>query len=325
MTSPWRRALPGVGRLVQSLAVMVVLSFLLFLLIDLMPGDPLDLMLATNPDASPADIARLKAQVGLDRPLLVRWSEWLVGLMGGELGISRLFAAPVGEVLMAPLGRTLVLMALALGLALAVAVPLAVAAAMAPRRPIDYLANLVAFAGISLPPFWLGLLLILLFAVTLGWLPAGGPAPPGSGIGATLAHLILPAITLAALQVGQYTRHLRAALIEVLRADHIRTARAKGLGRLAVVRRHALRLASLPVVTLLGLDLGLLVSGAVVTEAVFAYPGMGKLTYDAVMGNDYPLALATLMLGTALVLLGNVLADIALGLLDPRIGLEDGR
>lgn len=323
--SPWRRVLPGLGRLAQSLALMVGLSLLLFVLIDLMPGDPLDLMLAANPDATPADIARLKAQAGLDRPVLVRWGLWLGDLAGGDLGTSRLFAAPVGEVLAGPLGRTLLLMLLALGLALLIALPLAVAAAMAPRRPIDYLANLVAFAGISLPPFWLGLLLILLFAVTLGWLPAGGPAPPGSGAGAVVAHLILPAVTLAALQVGQYTRHLRAALIEVLRADHIRTARAKGLGRLAVVRRHALRLASLPVVTLLGLDLGLLVSGAVVTETVFAYPGMGKLTYDAVMGNDYPLALAALMLGTALVLLGNVLADIALGLLDPRIGLEARR
>ena len=190
-------------------------------------------------------------------------------------------------------------------------------------RLTDHALNLAAFAAISLPVFWLGLMLIILFAVGLAWLPASGVETVGGG-GAwdRLRHLVLPVSALALASFGHHLRYMRAAMISALRQDWIRTARAKGLSWRQVVLRHALRNALIPVVTVLALDLGTLFSGVLVTETVFAYPGMGKLIYDAVMGNDYNLALAGLMLATALTLAGSLLADLAYGLLDPRIAFQ---
>ena len=216
--------------------------------------------------------------------------------------------------------RTLLLIGLALALALSVAVPAALIAARKPGGAVDRGVNMLCFAGISVPPFWLALLLILLFAVVLGWLPAGGTASTGGGgFLDRVQHLILPVVTLAAASIAAYTRHLRAALIEALGEDYVRTARAKGLSERTVTTRHALRNALLPVVTLLGLDLGSLVSGALVTETMFAQPGMGKTIYDAVMGNDYNLALVGLLVAAGATLLGSLGADLAYARLDPRI------
>ncbi|NQW08704.1 MAG: ABC transporter permease [Alphaproteobacteria bacterium] len=310
-----------VGRLLQALTVLLLLSAATYGLLGLMPGDPIDLMSGANPDITPADIARLKALHGLDQPIWSRYLAWVSAALQGDFGYSRLYAQPVLDIVADRLPVTLMLIGVSLVVALAIAFPAAMFAARNPGGLADRAINLVCFAGISVPPFWLALLLIILFAVILGWLPAGGMASTG-GEASTLdrlRHLILPVATLTAATVAAYTRHLRAALIEVLSEDYVRTARAKGLSEHRVMTRHALRNALLPVVTLLGLDFGALVSGALITETMFAQLGMGKMIYDAIMGNDYNLALVGLLVAAGATLLGSLLADLAYARLDPRI------
>lgn len=311
-------------RLIQSAAVLVVMSFVIFALIGLMPGDPVDLMISADPDLTSADIEKLREIYGLDRPVVERYGNWLWAALQGDFGFSRLFARPVFDVLIPALGHTLALLGISLTLALCIGLPLGIWAAVKPYSVRDYAVNLFAFAGISVPSFWLGLLLIILFAVILGVLPAGGLGTPGSdgGWADKLIYLVLPAASLTLASVGGHTRYMRASMLETLRQDYIRTARAKGLTERRVVLGHALRNALIPVTTIVALDFGFLFSGALITETIFAYPGMGKLTYDAVMGNDFNLALVALLLATLVTLVGNILADLAYAWLDPRIGFE---
>jgi peptide/nickel transport system permease protein len=307
-------------RLVEIAATMLLMSFLIYALIGLMPGDPIDLMRQADPRMSAADVARLKAVYGVDQPLLDRYLGWLGQALDGDLGYSRLFAAPVWSALLPRLGNSLVLMGSSFVLALALALGLGTAAARRPNSRLDTAINLICFAGVSLPTFWLALILILVFAAGLGWLPASGIATAGaSGLGDRLSHLVLPVATLTLASIGGYTRYVRAAMKEALAQDHIRTARAKGAGEVRVILHHAMRGALIPVTTILALSFGGLVSGALVTETMFAYPGMGKLIFDAVMGNDYNLALAALLLATVTTMLANLAADLAYGWLDPRV------
>ena len=304
-------------RLTESLLVLLVMSAVIYGLIGLMPGDPIDIMISGDPNLTTEDAQRLKALYGLDRPLYERYLVWLGNALQGDFGFSRIFGQPVLDVLVPRLGNTLLLMGLAFFLAFLLALPAGVLAARKPGGWLDGAVNLVAFAGISLPPFWLAILLIILFSVTLGWLPAGGM---GDGsFGSSAQHLILPALTLTLASVGGHLRYLRAAMIEALRQDYIRTARAKGLNEVGVVMRHALRNAMIPVVTILALDFGTLFGGALITETMFGWLGMGKTIYDAVMGKDYNLALVGLLLATVTVLLANLLADLAYAWLDPRV------
>jgi peptide/nickel transport system permease protein len=307
-----------IGRLLQLALVLLTVSFAVYGLMGLMPGDPVDLMISADPNLSSEDARRLKALYGLDRPIVERWWHWLSALLQGDPGYSRLYGQPVLEVLRPALLNTALLMGSAIVAALAVAIPLGIWAALRPGSGRDYLINTLAFAGISVPVFWLGLLLIMLFAVRLGWLPAGGSGSEETGL-ARLRYLVLPALTVALVNMGAYVRYMRAAMIEVMRSDYIEAARAKGCGTARIVLVHALRNALLPLVTLIGLEIGTLFSGALVTETVFAWPGMGKLIYDAIMGNDFNLALVALLLATTLTLLGNLAADLAYGWLDPRI------
>ncbi len=307
-------------RVLDSLLVLLVMSFVIYGLIGLMPGDPVDLMISSDPELTPEDAARLKQLYGLDRPLVARYGSWLGAAVQGDLGYSRIHARPVLEVLARPLTVSLVLIGLSLAISLLVAIPAGVYAARRPGGWVDGLINLFCFAGISVPPFWLALLLMMLFAVRLGWLPAGG-TPMGANVGVAdeLRYLALPVTSLTLLTVGGFIRFMRAAMIEALRADHIRTARAMGLSEARVLWGHAWRNAALPVVTVVALSFGNLVSGALITETVFAYPGMGKAIYDAILGNDYNLAVTALLFATAMTLAGNLAADVAYGWLDPRI------
>ncbi len=308
----------------EAIVAWLVVSMLVFALVGLMPGDPLDLMLSADPDITAEDVARLKALHGVDQPLWQRYTAWLGGVLGGDWGFSRAYAQPVAAVLTTPLVNTLVLMGLSLVLGLAIAVPLALLAAARPGGALDLGVNIAAFAGFSVPSFWLALIVILVFAVQLGWLPAGGVHAVGDpGLASRLAHLVLPVLTLSALTAGTYLRFTRGALLEVVGEDFMRTARAKGLGRLHALIRHALPNALLPLVTIVALHLGTLLSGALVVEVVFAYRGMGKLTYDAILANDYNLAMAALLLSTALTLACNILADVAYARLDPRVRYDD--
>jgi peptide/nickel transport system permease protein len=310
-------------RLLESALVLLGMSLLIYLLLGLMPGDPIDLMASGDPNITSEDVARLKEVYGLDRPLLERYGHWLAGALQGDFGYSRLAARPVLEVLLPRLGNTCLLMGVSFVLALMVALPAGVVAAMRPRSALDYGLNLFAFAGISMPSFWLGLLLILLFSVQLGWLPAGGVTSVGGDtLEARLIHLILPVLTLTVLTVGSVLRFTRSAMIETLRQDYVRTAYAKGLGPVGVVLRHALRNAMIPVATVVALNFGALFSGALIVEQMFAYLGMGKLIYDSIMGNDFNVALVGLLFATLLTLLSNLGADVVYAWLDPRISYE---
>jgi peptide/nickel transport system permease protein len=307
-------------RLLQTAAVLAVMSFVIYALIGLMPGDPIDVMITSNPHLTAADAVRLKALYGLDRPLIERYWAWAQAALGGDFGYSRLYVRPALAVLAPRLGNTALLMGASFVLALGLALTLGIAAARRPGSSIDRAVNLMAFSFISVPSFWLALMLILVFAVALGVLPAGGIATVGDGGWADRArHLVLPVATLALASTGGHLRYVRAAMIETLRQDYIRTARAKGAGELRILLGHALRNALIPVITVVALSFGSLFSGALVTETMFAYPGMGKLIYDAVMGNDFNLALAGLLLATAMTLLANLAADIAYAAADPRI------
>jgi peptide/nickel transport system permease protein len=307
-------------RLVEIAATVLLMSFLIYALIGLMPGDPIDLMRQTDPRMNAADVARLKAVYGIDQPLLTQYLGWIRQALAGDLGYSRLFGAPVWSALLPRLGNSLMLMGSSFILALGIALGLGTAAAGRPNSRLDAAVNLFCFAGVSMPTFWLALILILVFAAGLGWLPASGIATPGANdLGDRLSHLVLPVATLTLASTGGYTRYVRAAMREALAQDHVRTARAKGASETRVILHHALRSALIPVTTILALSFGGLVSGALVTETMFAYPGMGKLIFDAVMGNDYNLALAALLLATVTTMLANLAADLAYGWLDPRV------
>ncbi len=309
-------------RLWQSIVVLLGMSFLCFILIGLMPGDPIDIMIAANPEATAEDAARLRAIHGLDKPLGVRYLGWLQDAAKGDFGYSRLFSKPALEIILDRIWPTLALMAASLTVALLIAFPAGIYAAVRKDSMIDRLINLTCFAGMSIPSFWLALLLISGFAVSLNWLPAGGFAPEGSGIGTSFKHLILPIIALSVASIAGYTRYIRSAMIESLAQDHIRTARAKGCSGYRTVMVHGLRGALAPVCTVIALDFGTLFSGALVTETVFARPGMGKLIYDAILGNDFNLALLALLIATVMILVGNMVADVITLKLDPRIRLD---
>ena len=310
----------AVIRLTESLIVLLTVSFAVYGLIGLMPGDPIDILVSGDPELTSEDVARLKARYGLDRPLLERYGSWVQSALAGDFGYSRVHAVPVMDILLPRLMNTLLLMGISLILALAIALPVGVYAAVRPYTRTDTAINLICFAGISIPPFWLALMMIMIFAAILGVLPAGGLYTPGDGsLADRVRHLILPIMTLTLASVGDYTRYGRAAVTEQLRLDYVRTAAAMGVPGNVVVWRHALRNALSPVVTVVSLDLGTLFSGALITEFMFAWPGMGKLIYDAILGNDFNLALVALLFATLMTLLGNLAADLGVAWLDPRI------
>jgi len=309
-----------VRRSIEILVVLAIVSLVIYALIGLMPGDPVDLMIASNPHLTVADAARLKALYGLDKPLFERYAAWAAAALHGDFGYSRLYAQPVLTVLLPRLGNTALLMGTSFALTLALAWPIGLMAARRPGSWSDDAANFASFATISMPSFWLALMLILVFAVQLGWLPPGGATTIRDATGAD--HLVLPVITLTLVNFGPQLRYMRAAMIDTLNHDYIRTARAKGAGEARVLTRHALRNALIPLITVVALSFGSLFSGALITETMFSYPGMGKLIYDAVLGNDYNLALAGLLFATLMTLLANFAADLAYAAIDPRIAYQ---
>ena len=313
------------GRAGGAFVVLVVKSFVIFALIGLMPGDPLDLLLSSNPDATPEDVAHLRKIYGVDTPIPVRSWNGLVAALQGDLGFSRMQHRPVLDIVVPALGNTIILTGVAFTIATVLAVTLGTIAALRRGSLVDRMISLFAFVGISVPTFWLGLLMIYLFAVTLGWLPAGGMPKPEDGVLGLVRHMTLPVLTLVIVEIGGPARYARSAMIEVLGQDYIRTARAKGVSPTRLVLRHALRNAMIPVVTIIALGMGNLFSGALLTESIFAWRGMGRLILEAIMGNDYNLALVCLLFTTATILVANIFADIAYTKLDPRISLEGRR
>ncbi|MFD2179619.1 ABC transporter permease [Veronia pacifica] len=312
-------------RLVHSLFVLLLVVFCSYSLMGLMPGDPIDLMAIGNPDLTPADIARMKAQLGLDQPILVRFWNWLVNGLHGDFGYSRFYHLPAIDVILPAAWNTIKLVGLATILSILIAVPVGVFAALRPKSWIDYTIGFLSFVGFSTPAFFLALMLMLLFSVHLGWLPAGGSGEAdGEGFWFRAKYMILPVLALTILSVASVSRYVRSSMLEVMRQDYIRTAKAKGASNRYVVWKHAIKNAMIPVVTIIALDFGTLLSGAVLTESVFAWPGMGKVLLDSLAGSDYNVALLCIIVITINMLLGNLLADVAYTKLDPRIDLNKG-
>ena len=302
-------------RLPQAALTLVVLSLAAWFAIGLMPGDPVSLAVLADPRLTAADLDRLRALHGLDRPLGGRWLSWAGAVLRGEFGYSRLYARPAAAVLGPALLSTLALLGASLALAAGLGVLAGVAAALRPR--VAPAVEAVALLGQATPAFWLAILLILGFAVELGWLPAGGTAERG-GLDA-LRFLVLPVTTLAVGNLAAYARHTAAGMREALGQPYVTAARARGAGEARTAWLHAFPNAAVPVLAVAAVDAGALVSGALVTETVYARPGMGKLLYDAVMGNDYNLALLALLLVAAVTLAATLAADLAQRALDPRL------
>lgn len=304
-------------RLVASILVLWLVTLISFSIMDLVPGDPAVVMAGVG--ASSDQVQRIREQFGLDAPFLVRLGRWYGGLLRGNLGDSILLGRSVARAIAERLPVTLSLSAFAFGLTVVFGLALGTIAAVRQRTWIDQAVMGLAVIGVSVPNFWLGLLLIILFSVMLDWLPAGGYVPFAQAPGAWLQALVLPAVSLALLQVGLVARITRATVIEMLRQDFVRTARAKGLPGWLVVAKHAFGNVMIPVMTVLGITVSLLLSGSVVVETVFSVPGLGRLMATAILARDYPVIQGGL-LATAVMFVGiNLLVDVLYAWLDPRI------
>jgi len=304
-------------RLATMVPVLLVVSVVVFSLIHLTPGDPVAIMLREESD--PATAAALRAALGLDRPLPVQYLTWLGRAARGELGRSIRTNQPVTQAILERLPVTLTLAAAATLLALAVALPAGIVSAVRRNSLADVAGTVAALSGVSLPNFWLAILLIFVFSVTLGWLPPLGWVSPVRDPWGGLRSLVLPAVTLGTAMTAVVMRMTRSSLLEVLQLDFVRTARAKGLREGRVLLRHALRNALIPVVTVVGLQAGALLGGAIITETVFALPGVGRLLVDAIFQRDFPLVQGVVLFLALNFLLVNLVVDLAYAVLDPRI------
>jgi peptide/nickel transport system permease protein len=314
-----------IHRVFQMIPLLVLISVLVFGLLTSMPGDPLDTMLEDNPDFTFEDYMRLRAIYGLDDPVYIRYFKWSSQVLQGQLGYSRQYKIPVQNLVLPRLQNTMILSVSALIVALTGALLLGIISAVKQYSPIDYASMAFAFVGFSIPGFWLGLMLIVLFSVNLHWLPPGGimssDVQPGfwNQLADRGKYLIMPMVVTAFSEMASWTRYTRNSLLDVLQLDYLRTARAKGLNEQSVVMKHALKNSLLPLITVIGGSMSRFFAGAVITETVFSYPGMGKLLYDSVMGNDFVVSMAILMLLAFIVLWGNLIADVLYGVVDPRI------
>ena len=301
-----------IRRLLLTIPVLIGVATLVFALIHLVPGDPAQSMLGES--ASPEDVVRLRQSLGLDDPLLVQYRSFLTGILRGDLGTSFRYGTPVTSEIRSRLARTAQLALAAMAVAVAVAIPLGILAAVFRGTAIDHAAMTVALAGISMPNFWLGPLLAILFAVVLGWLPVAGTG--------TLWHLVLPAVTLGAALSAILARMTRASVLEELREPYVIAARARGLSRARAVLRHAFRNSLIPIVTIVGLQFGAVLTGTIITETIFAWPGVGRLLIQAINFRDYPLVQGCILFISITYVAMNLLTDLTYGLLDPRIRLE---
>jgi peptide/nickel transport system permease protein len=306
-----------VSRLLSALPILVIVSLITFAMIHLIPGDPAAAIAGLS--ATPEQIANIRHDLGLDEPLMTQLVRWYANLLHGDLGRSLLLGQPVVEATMFRLPVTVALSLYALVITLAIGLVTGVLAALRQNTWVDQAAMMFAMIGISLPNFYLGLLMIILFGVDLGWLPTGGYIALSDDPLGWLATSTMPAVSLALLLAGLLARITRSTMLEVLRQDYIRTARAKGLPRRLVVVKHALSNAMIPIVTVVGIIVSLLISGAVVTETLFSIPGIGQLLTQAVLNRDYPMVQGGLLIVTALLVLVNIGVDVIYAFLDPRV------
>jgi peptide/nickel transport system permease protein len=306
-----------VKRVATLLPTLLFVSMLIFGLQQLLPGDPAKIL--AGEDQDPTVVAYLRAKLHLDEPLPLRYAHWVGGVLQGDLGESVRNQQPVTELILQKLPVTVELALLAMAIALAIGIPSGIVSAVGRGTAWDWAANAFALWGISTPNFWLGILMILLFSVQLGWLPASGYVSPFEDLGANLAAMIMPAFVLGNAIAAVLMRHTRSAMLQVMLADYVRTARAKGLSERTVVLKHALRNSLTPIITLGALELGTLLSGAVLTEQVFTIPGFGKLVVDAVFNRDYAVVQGVVLVTATAYMLLNLLADLAYIAVNPRL------
>ena len=304
-------------RLASLLPTLVLVSMLIFGLQQLLPGDPAKIL--AGEDQDPQLIAYLQAKLHLDEPLPVRYGYWVWGVLQGDLGESVRTQLPVLDLILQKLPVTLELAVLAFLVAVLIGIPAGVVSAVARGSAWDHVANLLSLWGLSTPNFWLGILLIMLFSVHLGWLPASGYVSPFEDLAGNLAAMAMPAFVLGNAIAAVLMRHTRSAMLQVMSSDYVRTARAKGLNERTVVIKHALRNALTPIITLGALELGTLLSGAVLTEQVFTIPGFGKLIVDAVFNRDYAVVQGVVLFTATTYILLNLMADLAYFWVNPRL------
>jgi peptide/nickel transport system permease protein len=306
-----------VRRILATIPVMAVVALFVFSLLYIAPGDPAAVI--AGDQATPADVERIRQSLGLDRPFLVQFGDWVWNIVHANLGTSMFTGLPVTKMIAQRIEPTLSLMAVTLVLAIAVAVPLGVVAAWRAGSLLDRAIMAFAVFGFSVPVFVVGYLLAYVFALELEWLPVQGYTPLSEGLWPWFQNLILPAIALGCVYIALIARITRAAMLEVLAQDYIRTARAKGIGQPGILFVHALKNASVPIVTVIGIGVALLIGGAVVTESVFVIPGLGRLTIDAILRRDYPVIQGVVLLFSFVYVLVNLMVDLIYTLLDPRI------
>ena len=307
-------------RLLQMVPVLFFVSVIIFSLINLIPGDAARLFLGE--EASPDALIALRHQLGLDRPLPIQYARWVGGMLHGDFGHSFKDNRSVLATVLQKIPVTAELSAIGLLIAWSIAIPAGVVAAWRRRTAADYTASAAALTGLSIPNFWLGIMLIYLFAVNLHWLPASGYVPPNQDLGRNLRTLIMPAFVQGVILAAVVTRQLRSSMLEVLSADFVRTANAKGLAAATVLVRHALRNAVIPVVTVMGIQLGALLGGVVITETIFSIPGLGRLAVESIYARDFPMLEGVVMFSAFSVLAVNLAVDILYSLIDPRITLQ---
>jgi peptide/nickel transport system permease protein len=306
-----------IGRLALSVPMLLGMSVLVFLIIRLVPGDPVLAVLGLN--ATPDLIARLREDLGLNDPIYVQYVNWLTDLLRGDFGLDYRSNEPIGNLLLDRLPVTIELTAMALVLSIVFAIPLGVLAAVRRGRVADKATQGISLVGISVPDFWLGIMLILVFSLGLGVLPSSGYVPFAENPIENFRHMLLPALALAAGLAAVLIRITRAAMLDVLREDHIRFTRAKGVRERSVVFKHALRNAAIPIVTVVGLQAGYLLGGAIVIEQVFALPGVGRLVLDSVLQRNYPVVQASVLMIGLMFVLTNVAADLLYSVLNPKL------
>jgi len=304
-------------KLAAFVATLFFVSVLVFVVIRVLPGDPALVIMGT--EGSAEALARLRTALGLDRPLVVQYLDWLRRALVGDLGVSIQYDVPVARLIVSRLPVTLPLAILAALVMVAVALPLGLYAATRHRRPGDYVTMALSQVGVAVPTFWSGLLLILVFSVHLGWLRAGGFDGWSAGVWPGLRALLLPALALGLFQAAVLVRATRSAVLEVLREDYVRTARAKGVPEAGVIGRHTLRNALIPIVTVAGVQFGQLLAGSIIVESVFALPGLGRLALGAIGARDLPVVQGVALFVASTIVLINFLVDLAYGLLDPRL------
>ncbi|MGO4738154.1 ABC transporter permease [Bosea sp. 2KB_26] len=306
-----------VRRIITTIPVMAFVALFVFSLLYIAPGDPAAVI--AGDQATPADVEKIRLSLGLDRPYLIRFGEWLFRVLQGDLGTSIFTSLPVTQLISQRIEPTVSLMVLTLIFAVVIAVPMGVIAAWKAGTWVDKSAMAFAVLGFSIPVFVVGYLLAYVFALKLDWLPVQGYTPLSEGLWPWFRNLILPSVTLGLVYIALIARITRATMLEVLQQDYIRTARSKGLGQRSVLFLHALKNAAIPIVTIIGIGIALLIGGAVVTESVFAIPGLGRLTVDAILRRDYPVIQGVVLMFSFVYVLVNLIIDLVYTLLDPRI------